>query len=205
MSLWEYLLGLLSLKKTISTDNFARKALITWTRGKMPAFSFINWARIRRHPVDPAQAVILLGQWTRGTADKTRSYSGSCPVVAPSACWIAPATCAGLLRRAHVLGGLLGATLATVGSPVHALAVGKRCLKQKCSVRETHPDQQGVTMGGSPGLVVMCEDSCLKGRGFESQCHILDGHFFTLICSKNCIVCLKRPKINKKRGRGWPI
>ena len=25
-------------------------------------------------------------------------------------------------------------------------------------------------------------------------------HFFTLICCKNCIVCLKRPKINKKRA-----
>ena len=24
------------------------------------------------------------------------------------------------------------------------------------------------------------------------------GHFFTLICSKNCIVCMKRPIINKK-------
>ena len=28
--------------------------------------------------------------------------------------------------------------------------------------------------------------------------------FFTLICCKNCIVCLKRPKINENRGRGWP-
>ena len=28
--------------------------------------------------------------------------------------------------------------------------------------------------------------------------------FFTLICGKNCNVCLKRPKINKKRW-GWPI
>ena len=29
-------------------------------------------------------------------------------------------------------------------------------------------------------------------------------HFFTLICCKNCVVCLKRPKIKWKRGRGWP-
>ena len=30
--------------------------------------------------------------------------------------------------------------------------------------------------------------------------------FFTCICCKNCNdVCLKRPKINDKRGRGWPI
>ena len=28
----------------------------------------------------------------------------------------------------------------------------------------------------------------------------------TLICCKNCIACLERPKIGKrKRGRGWPI
>ena len=30
--------------------------------------------------------------------------------------------------------------------------------------------------GGSPGLVVMGGDSRSEGRGFESQCHILDGH-----------------------------
>ena len=30
--------------------------------------------------------------------------------------------------------------------------------------------------------------------------------FFTYICCKNWNdVCLKRPKINNKRGRGWPI
>ena len=38
--------------------------------------------------------------------------------------------------------------------------------------------------GGSPGLVVMGGDSRSEGRGFESQCHILDGDFFTLICCK---------------------
>ena len=32
-------------------------------------------------------------------------------------------------------------------------------------------------MGGSPGLVVMGDDSCPKGSGFKSQCGILDGHF----------------------------
>ena len=30
--------------------------------------------------------------------------------------------------------------------------------------------------GGSPGLVVMGGDSRTEGRGFESQCRILDGH-----------------------------
>ena len=43
-------------------------------------------------------------------------------------------------------------------------------------------------------------------QGFVSQHRGLDGHFFTYICCKNCYdVCLKRTKINDKRGRGWPI
>ena len=32
-------------------------------------------------------------------------------------------------------------------------------------------------LGGSPGLVVMGGDSRSEGRGFKSQCRILDGHF----------------------------
>ena len=42
----------------------------------------------------------------------------------------------------------------------------------------------------------------LRGRGFESRCHMLYGrHFFTLICCNNCIdVCLNRPKINEKEA-----
>ena len=48
--------------------------------------------------------------------------------------------------------------------------------------------------------MVMGDDSCSKGLGFKSQRHILDGHFFTLICYKNCIFCLKRPKINGKEA-----
>ena len=38
------------------------------------------------------------------------------------------------------------------------------------------------------GLVVMGDDACLRGRGFESQYQILDGHFFTLISCKKIIV-----------------
>ena len=33
-----------------------------------------------------------------------------------------------------------------------------------------------------PGLLVMGDDSCLKGRGFKSQRRILDEHLFTFIC-----------------------
>ena len=54
----------------------------------------------------------------------------------------------------------------------------------------------------SPGLVVMGDSSCSKGCGFELRCCIMDGIFFTLICWKNCIVCLKRLK-KQKRDRGW--
>ena len=46
----------------------------------------------------------------------------------------------------------------------------------------------------SPGLVVMGGDSRPEGRGFKSQHRMLDGHFFTCICCKNCNVCLKRQK-----------
>ena len=45
-------------------------------------------------------------------------------------------------------------------------------------------------MGGSPGLEV----SRSEGHGFEYP--ILDGHFFTNICYKNCNG--ERPKINEK-------
>ena len=60
--------------------------------------------------------------------------------------------------------------------------------------------QNNRVQGGSPGLVVIGGDSRFEGRGFESWRHILDGHFFTLICCKNCIVCLKRLKINEKEA-----
>ena len=40
---------------------------------------------------------------------------------------------------------------------------------------------------------------------FESRHRILDGHFFALICCKNSIVCLKRPKINEKEAGVGPF
>ena len=53
--------------------------------------------------------------------------------------------------------------------------------------------------------MVMGRDSCSKVRGFESRDRILDGHFFTYICCKNCNVCLKRPKINEKEAGVGPF
>ena len=49
--------------------------------------------------------------------------------------------------------------------------------------------------------MVMVEDSCSRGCGFESQRCI----FFALICCKNCIVCLKRPKLNEKEAGVGPF
>ena len=51
----------------------------------------------------------------------------------------------------------------------------------------------------------MGDDSCSKGHGFKSGCRILDGHFSTLICCNNCIVYLKRPKINEKEAGVDPL
>ena len=46
--------------------------------------------------------------------------------------------------------------------------------------------------------MVMGGGSCSKGREFEYQHRILDVHFFTFICCKNCNV-FEKTKINKKR------
>ena len=54
-------------------------------------------------------------------------------------------------------------------------------------------------------IVISTKDSRSKGRGFESQHHLLDGRFFTYICCKICIVCLKRPKINEKEAGVGPF
>ena len=54
--------------------------------------------------------------------------------------------------------------------------------------------------------MVMGDNSCSKAHGFESQRCILDGHFFTLICCKNCNnVCLKTPKIKEKEAGVGPF
>ena len=53
--------------------------------------------------------------------------------------------------------------------------------------------QANITMEGrSPSLVVVGGDSCSQGCEFESQHHILDGHFSHLFFCKNCNVCFTR-------------
>ena len=59
--------------------------------------------------------------------------------------------------------------------------------------------------GGSPGLVVMGDDSRLESRRFESRCFMLDGYFHICLLYKNCNIYLKRLKINVKEARICPI
>ena len=53
-----------------------------------------------------------------------------------------------------------------------------------------------------PGLVVMGEVV-----GFESRCHILDGHdnFFTLICCKKLNCLFEKAKIKRKEAGVGPF
>ena len=54
--------------------------------------------------------------------------------------------------------------------------------------------------------MVMEDDSCLKGRGFEYRHRILNGMtFFTFICRKNGIVCLIKTEINEKEAGDGPF
>ena len=57
-------------------------------------------------------------------------------------------------------------------------------------------------MGVSPGLVVKGGDSSSEGCGFESQHHILDGHFFTYICCKILKCLFEKTKNKKEPGDG---
>ena len=48
-------------------------------------------------------------------------------------------------------------------------------------------------------------DSCPRGCAFESQCCILDGSFFKVICCVKLCCGFKRPKINKKGAGNGPF
>ena len=71
--------------------------------------------------------------------------------------------------------------------------------KDHLRCRQRRTNKQTERTSWSPGLVVMGGDSCLKVVGSNPSI------FFTLICSKNCNVCLKKPKNKLKRGREWSI
>ena len=56
--------------------------------------------------------------------------------------------------------------------------------------------------GRKPGPVVKGGNLESEGREFEPD---TGWTFFTLICYKFCIVCLKKTENKQIRGRGWPI
>ena len=60
-------------------------------------------------------------------------------------------------------------------------------------------------LGRSPEFVVMIGDSRSKGCGFKLQHRRLDEHFSHWFVVKNCIVCLRRPEINKKEAGVGPF
>ena len=47
-------------------------------------------------------------------------------------------------------------------------------------------------------------DSCSEGCGFESQHHILDGHFSHLLAVK-IVTLFEKTKINEKEARDGPF
>ena len=57
--------------------------------------------------------------------------------------------------------------------------------------------------GGSSGLVVMGRDSDSEGRGFESQCRILDGRVSHVFVAK--ILVLEKTNINEKEAGDGPF
>ena len=77
-------------------------------------------------------------------------------------------------------------------------------LCQRTTVRSKLSSKNKQSLGWSPGLVVKRGDSHSEGCEFNSRHWVLDGHFFTLVCSQFCIVCFKKNKNKRKRGRGWP-
>ena len=57
--------------------------------------------------------------------------------------------------------------------------------------------------GGSPSIVVKEGDTLSEGCKLQlPRCWMV---FFTLICCKICVACLKRPKINEKEAMDGPF
>ena len=57
--------------------------------------------------------------------------------------------------------------------------------------------QMQLSVGGSPGLEIVREDSCTRRCEFESKHQILDGHFSLLYK----LYCLKRPNVKRKKAK----
>ena len=61
-----------------------------------------------------------------------------------------------------------------------------------------------VKLGGSPGLVVMGDDSCPEGCGFKfHQMNIWTFFYFELLQKLYCL--FEKTENKRKRGQGWSI
>ena len=56
-----------------------------------------------------------------------------------------------------------------------------------------------------PVLVVMEGDSCSKGSEFESQHHIMDGHFFPYLFAVKIVTLFENDKNKRKSSRVGPF
>ena len=65
------------------------------------------------------------------------------------------------------------------GKPVTPLFLKSSMSKcfTRVGIKNYLPIKSQIFEGGSSGLVIMGDNSCSKGRGFECQRHLLDGHF----------------------------
>ena len=74
------------------------------------------------------------------------------------------------------------------------------------NVSWSEPRQKLGLLSGSPGLVVMGDDSCLKGCVFKSRRRILDGHFdiFHIDLLYRLFCLFEKAKNKQKRGRVPP-
>ena len=87
------------------------------------------------------------------------------------------------------------------GKPVTPLFLKSSMSKcfTRVGIKNYLPIKSQIFEGGSSGLVIMGDNSCLKGYGFESWHCIHDGHFFTLICFKQ-LNCLFEKTENKRKN-----
>ena len=65
----------------------------------------------------------------------------------------------------------------------------------------SNPNSVMIKLGGSPGQVVMGDNSCPKGCGFKSRRHILDGIFSHWFAVK-IVLMFEKTENKRKRSRG---
>ena len=73
------------------------------------------------------------------------------------------------------------------------------CCGKQTNLTQNFTQSLGIK-GGSPGLVVMGDDSCLRGRGFKSRRHIWTWYFSYLFLVKTVLFVWKDDNKQKEAG-----